>query len=80
MYNVYISYILIILDNTYNVDWDVVDINNFVETEVVPTMEQRNSKYYEPYLNKHNVISPWYRNIIPIQVTKYLLNNIQICL
>lgn len=49
-------------------DWDVVDIDNFVETEVVPTMEQRNSKYYESYLNKYNVVSPWYRNTIPIQV------------
>lgn len=51
----------------YNVDWDVVDINTFVETEI-PTKEQRKSKFYEKYLTMSNVISPWYRNISPIQV------------
>lgn len=48
-------------------DWDVVDINTFVETEV-PNMEQRNSKFYEEYLKEPCVISPWYRSISPLQV------------
>lgn len=61
------KYFLIILDNMYNVDWNVVSINKFVETEV-PTIEQRKSKFYEEYLKMPNIISPWYRNISPIQV------------
>lgn len=48
-------------------DWDVVNIDTLVETEV-PTMEKRKSKFYNDYLEKINIISPWYRNILPIQV------------
>jgi len=53
------------------VDWNVVNIDKFVETEE-PTMEQRNSKFYEEYLKIPNVISPWYRNIA-VQVIMFLL-------
>jgi len=53
-------------------DWNVINIDKFVETEE-PTMEQRNSKFYEEYLEIPNVISPWYRNIVPIQVIIFLL-------
>jgi len=54
------------------VDWNVININKFVETEE-PTMEQRKTKFYEEYLKIPNVISPWYRNIVPIQVIIFLL-------
>lgn len=64
------SFILIILENIYNLDWDVVNINTFIELEE-PTMEQRKSKFYEEYLKTPNVVSPWYRNIVPIQVIKF---------
>ncbi|XP_022180231.1 endoribonuclease dcr-1 isoform X3 [Myzus persicae] len=60
-------------DNIYNVDWNVIDINRFVEIEE-PTMEQRNSKFYEEYLKTPNVISPWYRNIIPVQ--RYIVTEV----
>lgn len=61
------AYILFIIDNVYNVDWDVINITKFVETKI-PTMEQRKSKFYENNLEILSVISPWYRNILPIQV------------
>jgi len=45
-----------------------MSINKFVETKP-PTKEQIKSKFYEKYLEMSNVIiSPWYRNIVPIQV------------
>lgn len=52
-------------------DWNVINISKFVETEE-PTMEQRKSKFYEEYLKTPNVISPWYRNIVPVQVIIFL--------
>lgn len=61
------TYILFIIDNVYSVDWDVVNITTFVETKI-PTIEQRKSKFYEKNLEILNVISPWYRNILPTQV------------
>lgn len=54
-------------------DWDVVNLNTFVELEE-PTMKQRKSKFYEEYLKTPNVVSPWYRNIVPIQVIKLNLS------
>lgn len=65
--NILFSHIQIIIENKYEVDWSVIDINKFVETDL-PTMEQRESKFYEEYLKTTSVISPWYRNIVPIQV------------
>lgn len=59
--------ILLALDDMYNVDWDIVNINTLVETEV-PNMEQRKSKFYKHYLEKYNVITPWYKNLSPKQV------------
>lgn len=59
--------VLYYLGNEYNIDWNVVDVDKFIETEI-PTMEQRKSKFYNKYLQTFNVISPWYRNIVPIQV------------
>lgn len=58
-----------ILDNIYYLDWNVINLNKFVETDEKPTMEQRNSKIYKEYLSSFNVISPWYKNISPVQVT-----------
>lgn len=55
------------LDDVYKIDWNVVSIDKFVETEP-PTTEQKKTKFYEEYLTTSNVISPWYRNITPIQV------------
>lgn len=49
-----------------------MNINKFVETEE-PTTEQKNSKFYEEYLTTPNVISPWYRNILPVQVIIFSL-------
>lgn len=60
-------YFLFILDGVYRVNWNVIDINILVETEV-PTKEKRKSKFYDDHLEKISVISPWYRNIVPIQV------------
>ncbi|XP_027844608.1 endoribonuclease Dicer isoform X4 [Aphis gossypii] len=60
-------------DNKCNVDWNVININKFVETEE-PTMEQRKTKFYEEYLKIPNVISPWYRNIVPIQ--RYIVTDV----
>jgi len=60
------SYILII-DNTYNVDWDVIDIIQFIETDI-PTTKQKISNFYEDYLQMSSIISPWYRNILPLEV------------
>lgn len=48
-------------------DWNTIDIKEFVET-VIPTKKHRESQFYEEYLKTPNVISPWYRNIVPIQV------------
>lgn len=64
------SFILIILENNYYLDWNVVNINTLIEVEE-PTLEQRKSKFYEEYLKTPNVISPWYRNILPVQVIKF---------
>jgi len=36
-------------------------------------MEQRNSKFYEKYLGTPNVITPWYRNIVPVQVIIFFI-------
>jgi len=55
------TYALFISDGVYCVNWDVIDINTLVETEV-PTKEKRKSKFYDDYLEKISVISPWYRN------------------
>ncbi|XP_026808824.1 endoribonuclease Dicer-like isoform X3 [Rhopalosiphum maidis] len=60
-------------ENIYELDWNVINIDKFVETEE-PTMEQRNSKFYEEYLKIPNVISPWYRNIVPIQ--RYIVTDV----
>lgn len=65
--NIKFCHILIVLDNTYDVDWDVIEINKFVETEV-PTTEQKKLSFYKDYLKTPNIISPWYRNVTPIQV------------
>lgn len=48
-------------------DWNIVDLNTFVETKP-PTMAKRKEKFYEEYLEMSSVISPWYRNIVPLQV------------
>uniref|UniRef100_A0A2H8TDA5 Endoribonuclease Dicer n=1 Tax=Melanaphis sacchari TaxID=742174 RepID=A0A2H8TDA5_9HEMI len=60
-------------DNIHTLDWDVINIDKFVEIEE-PTMEQRNSKFYKEYLEIPNVISPWYRNIIPVQ--RYIVTDV----
>jgi len=71
-----------ILDNIYCLDWNVININKFVETDEKPTMEQRNSKFYEEYLSSIHVISPWYKKVSPVQVIiffsiyfRHILNN-----
>ncbi|XP_060881396.1 endoribonuclease Dicer-like isoform X5 [Metopolophium dirhodum] len=71
--NSYLVVPIFFTDNIYNVDWNVISINKFVETEE-PTMEQRQSKFYEKYLEKPNVISPWYRNIVPVQ--RYIVTDV----
>lgn len=48
-------------------DWNVVAINTLVETNV-PTEEQKECNFFEEYLNTSTIISPWYRNFLPIQV------------
>lgn len=57
----------------YFLDWNVININKFVETDEKPTMEQRNSKIYKEYLSSFNVITPWYKNVSPVQVTIFFL-------
>ncbi|VVC42507.1 Hypothetical protein CINCED_3A023563 [Cinara cedri] len=58
---------------TFNLDWSVMNIHEFVELEF-PTIEQRESKFYEEYLKTPHVISPWYRNIEPIQ--RYVVTDV----
>jgi len=62
-----------ILDNIYYLDWNVININKFIETDETPTMEQRNSKLYEEYLSSNHVISLWYKNVSPVQVIIFFL-------
>ncbi|XP_026819706.1 endoribonuclease Dicer-like [Rhopalosiphum maidis] len=50
-------------DNTYKLDWNVININKLIETEK-PTMEQRLSKFYEKDLKIYSVITPWYRSVV----------------
>ncbi|VVC34156.1 PAZ domain,Helicase, C-terminal,Ribonuclease III domain,DEAD/DEAH box helicase domain,P-loop containing [Cinara cedri] len=57
----------------FNLDWSVMNIHEFVELEF-PTIEQRESKFYEEYLKTPHVISPWYRNIEPIQ--RYVVTDV----
>jgi len=62
-----------ILDNIYYLDLNVIHINKFVEADEKPTLEQRNSKFYEEYLSSIHVISPWYKNVSPVQVIIFFL-------
>ncbi|XP_003240109.1 endoribonuclease dcr-1 isoform X4 [Acyrthosiphon pisum] len=71
--NSYLVVPILSTDNIYNVDWNVINVSKFVETEE-PTMEQRKSKFYEEYLKTPNVISPWYRNIVPVQ--RYIVTDV----
>lgn len=61
------TYILFISDGNYCVDWDIVNLDTLVETKV-PTIKERESKFYENHLEKISIITPWYRNNLPTQV------------
>jgi len=54
---------MIISDNKYCVDWNVIDIDTFVETIVTPTTEEQKLTNYEEYYTTRTVVTPWYRNL-----------------
>ncbi|XP_050534312.1 endoribonuclease Dicer-like isoform X2 [Daktulosphaira vitifoliae] len=71
--NSYLIVPIIASGNKCSIDWKVIDINIFVETNP-PTLDQRKAKFYEKYFNTPYIISPWYRNITPIQM--YLVSEV----
>ncbi|XP_050430735.1 endoribonuclease dcr-1 isoform X3 [Adelges cooleyi] len=71
--NSYLLVPIIASGENYTINWDVVDIDTFVMTEA-PTEEERKAKFYEKYFETPHIISPWYRNIVPIQ--RYLVTDV----